>query len=173
VDEEDTMTTNEPSMGTWQSLTGEMLTMQDVRSFDANVDRAHPSGCHIWTGPINENGYGVMRAGGCQRTLTAHRVAHVIHSGDIPAGAMILHSCDVRACVNPAHLRVGTAADNMRDAVERNRKRGRPSHDRSVEARVYLSPAEVAQIDALRGSVPRSEWMRERLLEAVRAPSTG
>jgi hypothetical protein len=36
-----------------------------------------------------------------------------------------------------------------------------------VEARVYLSPAEVAQIDALRGTTPRSEWMRAALLEAV------
>ena len=46
-------------------------------------------------------------------------------------------------------------------------KRGRPSHDRTVEARVYLSPAEVAQIDALRGETPRSEWIRERVLRAT------
>ena len=50
-----------------------------------------------------------------------------------------------------------------------SRKRGRPSNGRTVEARVWLSPAEVAQIDAIRGETPRSEWMRARLLASLSA----
>lgn len=65
------------------------------------------------------NGYGQIHQSG--RTAYAHRVAWELANGPIPDGGFILHSCDNRRCVNPAHLRVGTFQDNMDDMTGRGR----------------------------------------------------
>jgi hypothetical protein len=83
------------------------------------------TGCWLWTGCTNHFGYGVMKLGGRQTKVDrAHRIAWSEVNGPIPDGASILHSCDVPACVNPAHLRPGTDADNHADMVERGRASG-------------------------------------------------
>lgn len=75
--------------------------------------------CWPWTACIERNGYGSFHVGG--RRKWAHRVSYELNVGPIPSGEYVLHSCDNRRCVNPAHLRVGTHADNMRDMVDRGR----------------------------------------------------
>jgi hypothetical protein len=50
-----------------------------------------------------------------------HRVAYLIEFGEIPAGAVIMHTCDNPRCVNPIHLRAGTQKDNMQDAKKKGR----------------------------------------------------
>jgi hypothetical protein len=51
----------------------------------------------------------------------AHRAIFALHNGPVPAGLFVRHSCDVPACVNPAHLLLGTQKDNMGDASTRER----------------------------------------------------
>ena len=88
--------------------------------FWEKVDRRSPDECRLWKRAISKwTGYGGFTLG--SKSITAHRASYLLFKGEIPAGLQVLHDCDVRACVNPAHLHVGTLADNMREMVERGR----------------------------------------------------
>ncbi len=77
------------------------------------------SGCHEWTSTLNPLGYGKFYYKKCQ--TPAHRAAHDLFVGEIPKGRWVLHKCDNRKCVNPAHLYLGDALQNAKDRTERRR----------------------------------------------------
>ena len=111
----------------------------DVTRFGKFVDGSDPASCWEWQSVRNWHGYGKFWLDG--RTDLAHRVAYRISNGEIPAGALVRHTCDNKPCVNPAHLLVGTAKDNARDAVERGRyRRG------ADNGRARLTPQQVDEI---------------------------
>jgi len=84
------------------------------------------SGCFIWTGSCGNSGYGKLRVGH-SKDFSAHRVAYGVFYGKIPDGMCVLHKCDVRRCINPRHLFLGTKRDNTLDMVRKGRHVSPPS----------------------------------------------
>lgn len=108
------------------------------KRFDELYIPVTESGCWILIGSLNKQGYGRMYA--YAKTIRAHRFSYEHFIGKIEAGLCCLHRCDVRSCVNPEHLFLGTRTDNSKDMVAKDRQRrgeGRPDSklkDRDVHA---------------------------------------
>ena len=103
-------------------------------------------GCWIWQGPTETLGYGAFRSEG--RVHKAHRISYERFVGPIPDGLLLRHTCDVRNCIQPAHLIPGTDAENNRDMMERGRNRqqrgSKNGSSKLTEAQVRLIRLEYA-----------------------------
>jgi len=96
------------------------------------------SGCWLWMLADNGNGYGQMTYR--QAHYLAHKFAYEAFREKVPTGLEICHKCDVRSCLNPDHMYVGTGKDNMRDAARRGRCRAQ-----------RLQPVDVQHIRGIAG----------------------
>ena len=113
--------------------------------FWAQVEKSDE--CWLWNGLILSNGYGQIKTPLGKKSV--HRLSWEMHRGPIPRGMFVCHRCDVRECVNPDHLFLGTAADNNRDMREKLR------HVRGDRVRgSRLTPQQAAEIRA--SDEPRS-----------------
>jgi len=120
-------------------------------NFWENADKK-ADGCWLWKGATSD-GYGQIRFSG--RSQRAHRVAWLLAHGDIPSGLYVCHHCDVRMCVNPSHLFLGTHADNIADMWNKDRgpignRSARRRHPESYSQSVLNMRGEGAPLAKLR-----------------------
>lgn len=100
------------------AMTQEALRASLLRRFHERVDRRGPGECWEWTHLRNPDGYGLISMG--KQRFLAHRLALDL-DGRPPGDLYALHRCDNPPCCNPAHLYVGTLAENNADAKARGR----------------------------------------------------
>lgn len=88
--------------------------------FWEKVEKNNQDNCWLWKASLSTGGYGRCSVGdGIWEN--AHRVSYRINKGDIPDNLVVRHKCDVRNCVNPNHLEIGTMKDNTQDMIKRGR----------------------------------------------------
>lgn len=138
-----------------------------VQRFKARVVSSNPTECWLWQGAMR-NGYGAVKVEG--HIVSAHVLSYRISKGDIPDGLLVTHSCDNRACVNPAHLSLGTHSDNMREMQER-RKIHAPRGEESSAA--VLTNEKVKIIQAMRVATGRGSTFISKALGVKRSTVKG
>ena len=123
------------------------------------------TGCILWTGCRNRYGYGYLTvrcgtptgsraatgpAGGGgvlkRETWLAHRAAWTVSNGPVPDGLIVCHRCDVRACINPKHLFVGSYKQNMADWSAKYGKAARRPKPRPANALAAPGPVRADEI---------------------------
>lgn len=119
-----------------------------LERFWSKVDRRGQDECWPWFGALIKHGYGQFYTH--ERKYLAHRISCSLAHPNPNAMPNVLHSCDNPRCCNPGHLRWGTQADNVRDAVERGRvqrgKRDKPNKSHSYKIPFDKLPASTQKL---------------------------
>lgn len=106
-------------MTAFNHVTIQAMTPEQSLRYWSKVNKASEDECWEWSGARNGKGYGQFGLNG--KSTSTHRISYTIHHGEIPDGMIICHLCNNPPCVNPRHLYLGTAHDNMRQAVNEGR----------------------------------------------------
>jgi hypothetical protein len=87
---------------------------------DKSGSEAYPN-CWIWKPEKTGKDYGSFKHYRDRPAIGAHVSSYLFHIGEVPEGMLVRHRCDNPPCVNPEHLTIGSASDNMKDMFERGR----------------------------------------------------
>ena len=134
--------------------------------FNSKFIVAPDSGCWLWMSPVSKDGYGQFSVG--KKSHKAHRFSYERYIGGIPEGLQLDHLCKTTICVNPRHLEVVTAKENISrsDSYNRNKTHCRHGHE-FTESNTYTSPK------SFRGCriciKTRAKRFKERRVETTRA----
>lgn len=92
-----------------------------VIRLDKNSMPVPECGCVIWLGATRNKTreYGCIKYKG--KVIQTHQAVWIVVNGDIPEDLHVLHKCDVRSCINPNHLFLGTNGDNVKDKTDKGR----------------------------------------------------
>lgn len=122
------------------SLASHLVRDRDIATrLWTNLDRGtSPDSCWRWCGYHDKGGYGKIQLDG--KPYRVHRLSWELTYGAIPSGIFVCHHCDVRDCVRPAHLFLGSQADNIAD---RDRKQRQPHGERQGSAKLTVEDVRV------------------------------
>lgn len=143
-------------------MTGVRLaTLPTIERLIARTVPEPNTGCLLWLGFVNENGYGMLYVAG--RNRLAHRTLFALSNGPIPDDICVLHRCDTPICVNPEHLFLGTQADNVRDKVRKGRMWGwRKTFSRKGQrGRAHVTQCQRGHARTLENSPKSRQWKWE------------
>jgi len=133
-------------------------------------------GCWIYKTKTGYAGYAAFfvrgrAAGDEQRSYMVHRLSWELHKGPIPDGMVVCHKCDVKLCVRPDHLFIGSAKQNSRDMVQKGRCRliGQERADPSII--LAFSPEDLDEVRCAAVAVGRDPhtWAADIVLAAAEA----
>jgi hypothetical protein len=165
----------------------EEVTKKDLARFHSKYRKDGPvpdpalygdiGACWVWTGTLRLDGYGHFKMK--RKLYGAHRFFWMLRHGEIPKGLCVMHLCDRPLCVNPAHLRIGTSAENTADrhakgrsaSGDKNGSRTRPDRVRRGEENgcAILTEDLVREIRRLVGTGLTRKEVGERL--GIKAPT--
>lgn len=127
--------------------------LSDWRRIWKYIDQDGPGGCWLWTGCKNERGYGLTNVGRV-KNQRVHRLVYQLRHGPLPSTVFCLHKCDVRNCVNPDHIFLGSYKENGADMKAKGRStRG------TKNSRAKLTEDDVRELRRLR----EEGWTAKRL----------
>lgn len=123
------------------------------------IDKRGPDECWLWTAKSRLSGYGWIGTQSGTHKL-AHRAVWELTYGPIPEsdnyhGTVVMHTCDNRLCCNPAHLRLGTQADNVHDMRDKKRNVDLPTRKGTDHPRAKINPEIVRAIRDRSNTVKR------------------
>ena len=114
------------------------------------------SGCWIWSKCLSSTGYAVLQSGGFRGYAHRFSYQHLKSKGEDMGKFHVCHKCDVPSCVNPDHLFLGTASDNMRDCMSKGRhasQRPATNYAKGEDIKISkLNPDSVKMIRFLKGA---------------------
>ena len=124
------------------------------------------TGCLLWLGWLNKDGYGMVRPPGTRQAMLAHRWTWIETFGPIPEGLTVDHRCRMRSCVEVRHLQLVTAVENTHLVAVRRSACPRCGGEWSRNSRQRICPACQARYFQAKDQEPERKAKREARYQA-------